>query len=89
MSPSNSAPPTYLADQLADLDDPTPRGMYDLDSLSPCNSIDLTDEDFDPEDLDHDEGTDDENNTTKDDHSKREHYQAVGLVVFPGLPGFH
>jgi protein AATF/BFR2 len=73
-----------LADQLADLEDPAPRGNNAF-SFAVRATVELTIvkknyPDFDPEDPDADIGgsEDDESGSEVDDDAGREHYQAVG-----------
>ena len=78
--------PKSLAEQFADLDDPTPKGAFILFIPNSANSacctplrIELTfATDFDPEDLEHAGGESDEDGSGDDGDAGREHYQAVG-----------
>lgn len=84
MAPGKPRAGRSLADQLADLEDPTPKGM--------CSLIELTHffgdgppwanlfPDFDPEDIDHDEQSSGEEGAGKESdlNAGREHYQSVG-----------
>lgn len=79
-------PGATLAEQLADLEDPAPKGvLIDLrDHLSPVPPFVqfMTDSfylDFDPEDSDLGApSSDDESASEVDENAGREHYQAVG-----------
>lgn len=80
MAPSKTI---SLADQLADLEDPTPKGMYQRipQSFLPSVHHNLTAYlDFDPEDLEHggQSSDDDEAGKPTDVDAGREHYEAVG-----------
>lgn len=77
MAPSKAR---SLAQQLADLDDPTPKGMNKAKHSHPYFSSELTRyTDFDPEDLERDiQSSDDEEEKPSDVNAGREHYQAVG-----------
>lgn len=71
-----------LAEQYAELDDPTPKGSTQstpsfLNLFCIANMFSQTD--FDPEDLDRgDPDSDDESSREVDEDAGREHYQAVG-----------
>lgn len=80
--------PKSLAQQLAELEDPTPRGLFLFPLLFlglSFLSLGLTDlslrpiADFDPEDLDRGvQSSDEEGGKAVDADAGREHYQAVG-----------
>lgn len=70
-------PARSLAEQLADLDDPAPKGAVIPAYVSHrANGLD-----FDPEDLDHaGQGSDEDTGAAADSNAGREHYQSVGYV---------
>lgn len=68
-----------LADQLADLEDPTPKGS--LRSYGKGKAVFANDTclDFDPEDEDNgNQGSGDESGSDIDEDAGREHYEKVG-----------
>ena len=73
-----------LAEQIADLDDPTPKGCPSLRPFPPPINQELTRHwtvsDFDPEDLEYGGQASDDDDDTKvvDATAGREHYETVG-----------
>lgn len=86
MAPGKMRLGQSLADQLADLEDPTPKGRLNRVLLTFARRrghpiADLV-PDFDPEDLDRDGDSSDEGAGKEPDlNAGREHYQSVGWVV--------
>jgi protein AATF/BFR2 len=84
MAPGKPRSGRSLADQLADLEDPTPKGMCILIGLTHYLGGEPTwaniVADFDPEDIEHDvQSSDDEGAGKESDlNAGREHYQSVG-----------
>lgn len=68
-----------LADQLADLEDPTPKGLLQSHWRKNCLTVANNCLDFDPEDEDNgNQGSEDESGSEIDENAGREHYEKVG-----------
>lgn len=68
-----------LADQLADLEDPTPKGSLRPHCRNNLLTIANSCLDFDPEDEENgNQGSEDESGSEVDENAGREHYEKVG-----------